>query len=298
MYGKFIFFSLFFWLMNNFYYLCERKLISADPLRKLYYFLLFFCVVCAACQFKWNPMQDDNQSEQIKIKRFDRLEYRYLTTGDFSALQEMNTEYPMEFRTLLEDVLKIGEVRDPEINSKFLNFYQDTTLQSLIASAEAEYSNMDDLNKDFNHAFDKLKSWLPGIKVPEIYAQISALDQSVIIGDESIGISLDKYLGKNYPLYKKYYPENQRSQMTRNMILPDCISFYLMSQYPLKNMENKTQRERDLQMAKMMCITNHAVGRKAFNTPYVKAVEKFMHSGQCKNFEELLEITDFSKFEI
>ncbi len=267
-------------------------------MRKVYYLLLLLTVLCVACQYKWNPLQDVSQSEQIKIKRFDRLEYRYLTTGDFSALQEMNTEYPMEYRTLVEDVLKIGEVRDPEINSKFLNFYQDTTLQSLIAEAEAEYSSMDDLNKEFNQAFDKLRGWLPKLKIPEVYAQISALDQSVIIGDESIGISLDKYLGKNYPLYQKYYPENQRVQMTRSNILPDCISFYLMSQYPLSDMENRSQRDRDLHVAKMMCITNHAVGRKAFNTPYVKAVEKLMHSGQCQNYEQLLRLDDFSKFDI
>ena len=36
----------------------------------------------------------------------DILEYRYLTTGDFSALQSMNTEYPIETRTLIEDVIK------------------------------------------------------------------------------------------------------------------------------------------------------------------------------------------------
>lgn len=40
----------------------------------------------------------------MKVERYDRLESRYVITGDFSALQQMNTEYPIETRTLVEDV--------------------------------------------------------------------------------------------------------------------------------------------------------------------------------------------------
>ena len=72
----------------------------------------------------------------MAVERYDRVQSLYLTTGDFSALQQMNTVYPMQTRTLIEDVLRIGKVNDPEINTKFLRFYQDSTLQSLISEAE------------------------------------------------------------------------------------------------------------------------------------------------------------------
>ena len=122
-----------------------------------------------------------------------------LTTGDFSALQQMNTEYPIETRTLIEDVVKIGEITDPDINTKFLKFYQDTTLQSVIAAVESEFANTEDLDHQFSGAFRRLKQALPNITIPRVYAQISALDQSVVVGNGTIGISLDKYLGPNYP---------------------------------------------------------------------------------------------------
>ena len=89
-----------------------------------------------ACEFKLKPNIEDVQNAQIEIKRYDRLESRYLTTGDFSALQQMNTEYPMETRTLLEKVLQLGEVNDPNISHKFLMFYQDSVLQTLLSDAE------------------------------------------------------------------------------------------------------------------------------------------------------------------
>ena len=106
-------------------------------------------MMCAGCQFRLPPDSSESSQPLVSIARYDQLEYRYLTTGDFSALQEMNTEYPIETRTLIEDVIKVGDATDPTINSKLLKFYQDTTLQSIIADVEAKYADIDDLNSSF-----------------------------------------------------------------------------------------------------------------------------------------------------
>ena len=95
----------------------------------------------------------------------------------------MNTAYPMQTRTLIEDILRIGKVNDPEISAKFLHFYQDSTLQSLINEAEQQYANMDDVNEDLNASFKFLKKEFPGMELPEVYAQIGSLDQSIIVGN-------------------------------------------------------------------------------------------------------------------
>jgi hypothetical protein len=110
--------------------------------------------VSTACELKLKQFGEGSQTTLIEIQRYDRLESRYLTTGDFSALQQMNIEYPMETRTLIEDVLRLGEVNDPGINSKFLQFYQDTTLQIIITEAEVQYANVSDIIKQLNKAFD------------------------------------------------------------------------------------------------------------------------------------------------
>ena len=92
-------------------------------MKQLYYILFLVLVTCVGCQFKLSSDDENDKSQLLELDRYDRLEYRYLTTGDFSALQQMNTEYPIETRTLIEDVVKIGETTDPDINSKFLKFY-------------------------------------------------------------------------------------------------------------------------------------------------------------------------------
>ena len=248
-----------------------------------------------ACQIKLKPNEDESGSTgRIEVQRYDRLQSRYLTTGDFSALQQMNIEYPMETRTLVEDVLQIGEVNDPEINSKFLNFYQDTILQSIIAEAELQYASMKDINRQFADAFKQLEKLLPKLPLPVIYSQIGALDQSIVVGNNTIGISLDKYLGTGYALYQKYYTEQQRSTMQRSYIVPDALSFYILSHYPLKNHDSCSQAQRDMHMAKVMWVVNRAMRKKVFNTMFTQRVDAFMNRHPKLSAVQLLTVQDLS----
>ena len=123
-------------------------------MHKVYYMLLLTLFVCIGCEWQFSSSNDD---VQVTVERYDRIQSLYLTTGDFSALQQMNTIYPMQTRTLIEDVLRIGKVDDQQINTKFLRFYQDSTLQSIISEAEQQYANMDDINKGLTSAFAFLK---------------------------------------------------------------------------------------------------------------------------------------------
>ena len=129
--------------------------------------------------------------------------------------------------------------------------------------------------------------------IPVVYSQISALDQSVIIGNNTIGISLDKYLGKGYPLYMRYYSQEQRKLMTREQIVPDCLSFYLLSLYPLKNHESRTQYERDLHMGKIMWAVNKLMDRQVFNTKYTAIVDRYVRSHSKMTVKDILESDQF-----
>lgn len=242
----------------------------------------------SSCEFKLKPFEGDVGKRSIQVSRYDRLESQYLTTSDFSALQQMNTDYPVETSTLIEKILKIGEVNDPQINSKFLAFYQDSTLQTIISDAESQYANMDDINAQLNEVFSKLKKEIPSLQIPHIYAQIGALDQSIVIGNNMIGISLDKYLGSDYPLYKKYYMPIQLKTMSREYIVPDCICFYLLSQYTLYDVDSRTQLERDLHMGKVMWVCNKMFGKRFFDSRYVNIVNKYMMRHRELRIEQLL----------
>ena len=264
-------------------------------MRKVYALLMAAMLVCVGCEWRLSSSDYESDSDVI-VERYDRIESLYLTTGDFSALQQMNTAYPQQTRTLIEDVLKIGQVNEPEINVKFLNFYQDTTLQTLIASVEQQYANIDDIDQELSEAFSRLQEMLPDMLVPTVYAQIGSLDQSIIVGNGMLGISLDKYLGSDYPLYLRQdygYTESQRQMMTRQFIVPDCVGFYLLSLYPMPHDRSLTQMERDMHIGKVQWTVNRALDRPVFNTLYTRTVGHYMKKHPGVTVEQLLKNNNY-----
>lgn len=257
-------------------------------MRKFSLYLIAVVVFCASCQFKLDSAEDDRHDNAVTIERFDRLQSRYLTTGDYAALQQMSTQYPTETRTLIEDILQLGEVSDPHINSQFLSFYQDTTLQVILNEVQIQYADLSDVSQAMEGAFQRLLRNVPDLSIPRIYTQVGALNQSVVISDSTIGISLDKYLGADFEPYTRFYDEQERATMTRANIVPDCILFYLLSRYPLKDFETRTQAERDEHMGKVMWATNQILGKAHFNTPFVKKAANYAHAHPHENIPQLL----------
>lgn len=190
--------------------------------------LLFF----SSCIFKGEEKNAPVSNPDISIVRFDKLLNDYVSFNSFSSLQRMNTEYPLETKLLIEDIIVLGDVSDNHINAKLKDFFSDPILQKLMRDALHEFQHMEDLEIQFNKAFKILRKEVPALQTPTIYAQFSALNESVVVADSLLGFSIDKYLGEDYSLYSRYYYEYQRRSMKRDRIVPDCLMFYLVSQYP------------------------------------------------------------------
>ena len=50
-------------------------------------------MLCSACEFKFKP-NEEADAVPLTVQRYDRLQSRYLTTGDFSALQQSLAPLP------------------------------------------------------------------------------------------------------------------------------------------------------------------------------------------------------------
>jgi len=250
--------------------------------------LFSIIVLCVGCEWQLKPNTADVQDELITIDRYDRIESQYLSTGDFAALQQMNTTYPRQTRMLIEDMLRVGKVDDPDINVKFLRFFQDSTLQKLLVDVQEQYADMDDISEDLSDAFSRLKEELPSMEMPRVYTQVGSFDQSVVVDNHSLGISLDKYLGADYPFYLQNYTDQQRSLMVRQMIVPDCLSFYILSLYPMPSDLAMSLQGRNLYMGKIQWVVNHVMQRKIFNSDQVDAAEHLMAQHKDMTIDQLL----------
>ena len=246
-------------------------------MKRWLYSVLVCLVVCVGCQWQMRPADPSDDGITVSIERFDRMEMLYLSTGDLAALQQMKTNYPTETRTLIEDVLRLGRVDEADINRRFLLFFQDSTLQSLMADVARQYQDVDDLDGQLTEAFNRLARSLPDFEMPRFYTQVGSLDQSIVVGHGVLGISLDKYLGTDHPIYLKYgYSKEQRAMMTRDYIVPDCLSFYLLSRYPLSPVDVESPELRRMHMGRIQWVVNKALGHTFFNSEAVSEAQTYM----------------------
>ena len=247
--------------------------------RQLFVLALLLMAVCTGCQWQAEKAEEHDQEQDVVIERYDRIESMYLSMADFAALHQMRTDYPVQTRTLIENVLQLGPVNDPEINNRLLVFFQDSTLQALVAEVERQYKDVGDLNKQLTNAFRRLSKLFPEIQLPHVYTQIGSLDQSIVVTDSLLGISLDKYLGADHPIYLRYgYTEQQRSMMTREYIVPDCLGFYLLSLYPLTDAESLSDEQHLWHMSKIQSVVNQVMGTRIFSNEYIEKLDDYMKS--------------------
>lgn len=186
--------------------------------------------VLSACRS--GEQKDESLQTSVKVLRYDRLQYEATVMNSVSALQKMNIDCPQATKLLIEDVLGIGSVAEPDINDRLCAYYSDSLLVRLMDDVQEKFKDLSGIEADLIKGFRNLKREVPAIPVPRIYSQISALNQSVVVGDSLLGFSLDKYLGQDYPLYKRYYYPFQRRSMVPERIVPDCFTFYLLSLSP------------------------------------------------------------------
>lgn len=200
-------------------------------------YILYIVVACfvasvmSACRLDRGLIKESTDTH-VKFVRYDRVVNDYVNTGNVALWQRMNMEFPRETRALIEDVLKIGPVDKEGIEDSLRTFYTDPTLTQLRMDVARRFEDMSIYEADINAAFTRLQSECPTFVVPKVYTQNSAFNQSIVVGDSLIGVSLDKYLGADYPAYRKYFYENQRVTMESTRIVQDCLIFYLNQQYP------------------------------------------------------------------
>lgn len=217
----------------------------------IFFFLIISLFFISCRKSTSEVVADPIEKDGISVARYDKLLDEYVRFNSFSALQKMNIEYRQPTKLLIENVLAIGQVNDDYILHKLRTYYSDTTLLQLIADVGVQFPNLDNVEEGLTKGFLNLQKEVPDIHIPQIYAQISALNESVVVSDSLLGISLDKYMGDDYPLYKRFYYDYQRQTMRPDRIAPDCFVFFLMSQYPFPMEDRRTLLDAMLHYGKM-----------------------------------------------
>jgi hypothetical protein len=201
-------------------------------MNRLFIIVLLFTGV-SSCQR--NPLKVDVSDVAINFAFKSYDDDLFASAGHLEqAVPALQEEYGKFFDLFNYEMIGIGGPDDETFYPQLRDFLHDTLVTGLKDEVAAEI-NKRQLETDFTDAFKHYHYYFPDKVVPSVYTCISGLNQSVVLADSLIGISLDKYLG---PDLAHYYQMGIPAYKIRNMhpkkIVPDAIYFWGMTEYPMR----------------------------------------------------------------
>ena len=207
--------------------------------RYIYITVIVFAIALIACKREKRHADLSNINFDIKIERFDSAFWTLDTTQITQEFKRLTTIYPDITPIYTNNVIRFGHPDSSTTHETYLNFRCDTAVQQLYSDALKTYSDMTNIEKDLTTAFRRIHYFLPQIPIPQVYCHISGLNQSLIVGEKFISLSIDNYLGADYPLYKKIgIYKYQLLNMTHEKVASDYITAWVSSEFTISTNNN------------------------------------------------------------
>ena len=174
----------------------------------------------------------------VRIERFDRALLEMIESGDTVLGKKLLDAYPYELEIVGKGVLNMQSPAQPGFFERFIRYYSEPTLKRLYEEAVAKYADVSDIETQLGQAFTFLKANFPEMQIPAVYMHVSGFNQNVLVGDSLLSLSIDKYMGEDFPLYQAFFPNYQRIKMQRTRVAADYLTGWLMSEYPFEGNES------------------------------------------------------------
>ncbi|MGZ2370850.1 gliding motility lipoprotein GldB [Ancylomarina sp. YFZ004] len=203
-------------------------------MRKLAFGLLLgMACVFVACQS--NKLKVDVSNIDLEIK-IDRFEKKLFDLKNGSSFEDFKQNYPRILRLYSEKVIGLGSVDDLNYFQYLNKFLNDSTMNLVANRIDSIFPNLDNQEEELTDGFKHLKYYYPEAKIPMIFSQLSGFNQSIVVDEGMIGVSLDKYLGVDCDFYALLSrPVYLRENMTANRIAQDIFLAYGLTEFPFKS---------------------------------------------------------------
>ena len=188
---------------------------------------LFFASVLFAMFFscKPNPLKVNvsDVKKDIRVIRFDQELFSVNSGDTLKSLTALSNKYPEFFDLFTYKVIQIGGIGDSLFIDGMKQFLTDTMILDVKKLVDTEFSDFNKIENQLNKAFKYYKYHFPDKELPTVYAYFSGFNQSVVTAENIIGISLDKYLGRDCEYYRMLNstPQYKILNMHKDKIVSD-----------------------------------------------------------------------------
>ncbi len=148
--------------------------------------------------------------------------------------ESLKQEYGSALNTY-SSVIGLGDISDERWPSAFILFATDLRNLELWDEVKRVFPGTGNLEEELKEAFRHYRYYFPERVIPEVITCISVFNNSIIVDDSLLMVSLDRYLGAD----SKYYPSlgiysYQARKMTPDHIATDCMYAWASTEWDYK----------------------------------------------------------------
>jgi len=204
-------------------------------MKRLKYLFCIAMLFVALFGCKPNPLKVDisNIKKDVQLVRFDQELFSISENDTVNSMVALHNKYPDFFDLYTYKVIQIGGIGNEYFMDALKLFLTDTMILNVKKMVDTEFSDFDNTEKQLSEAFKYYQYHFPDKEVPTIYTCISGFNQSVVTAENIIGISLDKYLGRDCEYYRKLNstPLYKILNMHKDKIVSDVVYAWGMTEF-------------------------------------------------------------------
>jgi hypothetical protein len=176
-----------------------------------------------ACKRNHYRVNISSVKADIEIKRLENDLFIPDPATIKDSLPRLRQKYG-GFLQFFSYVIKTGDINDTLFGDYLVSFCSDKLNNEVYSAVSKAYPDIRFLEEDLEKAFRHYVWYFPGKTIPGVFTCITGFNKSIITADSILGISLDKYLGRNSEYYKRLDIYGYlAARMNSWNIVPDCI---------------------------------------------------------------------------
>lgn len=203
--------------------------------------IVSLALLMASCKSEPFRLHEGAAPSEIEIRRLDKALFETEPNELADSLIRIKDQFG-PFITYFSRVIGAGEPSDDTWPNSIMNFVTDRMVNEVWVEVKKQYSDISDIESDLRASFGIYKAYFPESTIPDVYTCVTGFNNSIIVADSILGISLDRYLGADC----KFYPQlglydYQIRKMTKANIVPDCFYSIATTEYNFSQMGYETE---------------------------------------------------------
>ncbi len=139
----------------------------------------------------------------IEVVRFDHELFSIQQNDTLNEIAKLSNKYPNFFNLFTYRIIRIGGIGEQQFPELLMQFINDTMIVNVEELIEKEFADFKTTEKQIVKAFKYYQYHFPEKALPTVYAYVSGFNHSVVTAENIIGVSLDKYLGRDCKYYQQ-----------------------------------------------------------------------------------------------